>query len=181
MNDDKDELWLARAGLARKEGYATPERVNAFLNDFAGEAVAPQITDNPKDTVGRRKAGMSTIPMCVIAEVGVAMAEGAAKYGAMNYRATQINSSVYFDATLRHIMSWWEGEDIDPDCGLSHVTKAISALVVLRDAMIQGMLIDDRPPRSRPFYPALNAAAANIVDRYADRNPVHYTINGPTK
>jgi hypothetical protein len=151
------------------------------LVETFGPAVAPQIDHNPKDLIGRRKAGMSMVPACVLAEIGVAIFEGGSKYGAFNYRATKISASVYYDATLRHLMSWWEGEDIDPDCGLSHVTKAISALVVLRDAMIQGMLIDDRPPRSEPFYPALNAAAANIVDRYADRNPVHYTINGPTK
>jgi hypothetical protein len=131
---------------------------------------------NPKDAIGSRKAGLSMVPMNVIAEVGVAMFEGGSKYGAFNFRATPIRASVYFDATQRHLIGWWEGEDIDPDCGLSHVTKAISALVVLRDAMIQGMLVDDRPPRSKPFYPALNAAAADIADRYADRNPVHYTI-----
>lgn len=132
---------------------------------------------NPKDSVGIRKAPMSTVPSGVMAEVGVAMLEGAAKYGRHNYRCAGVRASVYYDALMRHMMAWWEGEDIDPDSGLSHVTKAITTLVVLRDAMMQGMCTDDRPPLSVPFYPALNAAAGAILDKYADKNPRHFTID----
>lgn len=131
---------------------------------------------NPKDIVGVRKAPMSTVPATVLAEIGVAMLEGASKYGRHNYRAVGVRGSVYYDGVMRHLMAWWEGEDIDPDSGMSHVTKAITSLVVLRDAMMQGKFTDDRPPRALPFYPALNAGAADIIDRYADRNPAHYTI-----
>lgn len=132
---------------------------------------------NPKDMVGVRKAPMSTVSGAVLAEVGVAMLEGAAKYGRHNYRVVGVSASVYYDGTMRHLMGWWEGEDLDPDSGLSHVTKAITSLVVLRDAMIQGKFTDDRPPRSAPFYEALNEHAGVILDCYADRRPVHYTIN----
>lgn len=131
---------------------------------------------NPKDIVGTRKAPMSTVSAAVMAELGVAMLEGAAKYGRHNYRAVGVRASVYYDATLRHLFSWWEGEDIDPDSDMSHITKAIASLAVLRDAMIQGMLTDDRAPCSKPFYPALNAAAGAILDRHADKDPHHYTI-----
>lgn len=131
---------------------------------------------NPKDVVGIRKAPMSTVSAAVMAEVGVAMLEGAAKYGRHNYRAVGVRGSVYYDATLRHLMAWWEGEDTDPDSGMSHITKAIASLVVLRDAMIQGKFTDDRPPRSAEFFERLNKQAADILDRYADRDPKHYTI-----
>jgi hypothetical protein len=131
---------------------------------------------NPKDSGGVRKAPMSTVSAVVMAEVGVAMLEGAAKYGRHNYRAVGVRTSVYYDATMRHLFSWWEGEDIDPDSGMSHITKAITSLVVLRDAMIQGKAIDDRAPRSAEFYQALNAKVAEILDRHADKSPRHYTI-----
>lgn len=145
---------------------------------------------NPKDIVGIRKAPMSTVSAAVMAELGVAMLEGASKYGRHNYRAVGVRSSVYYDGTMRHLMAWWEGEDIDPDTcaideqtgepdlstGVSHITKAIASLVVLRDAMLQGMVTDDRAPSAKPFFPRLNAAASAIIDRYADRNPRHYTI-----
>lgn len=103
---------------------------------------------NPKDAVGITKAPASTVPRGVIAEIGVAMLEGALKYGRHNYRVIGVRASVYYDAAVGHLDSWWEGEDIDPDSGLSHITKAITSLVVLRDAMLQEKLNDDRPPKA---------------------------------
>ena len=103
---------------------------------------------NPKEAVGIRKPCISVLPFTVISECGVALTEGARKYGRHNYRAMGVRASTYFDATQRHLMAWWEGEDIDPDSGLSHVTKAITSLMVLRDAEMQSMCTDDRPPRS---------------------------------
>jgi hypothetical protein len=131
---------------------------------------------NPKDAIGVRKAPLSTVPMGVIVEMGVGMLEGTAKYGRHNYRCAGVRSSVYFDALMRHMIAWWEGEDTDPDSGLSHVTKALCTLAVLRDAQMQGMLTDDRPPSSAPFYPAMNKAAAGMIDKHADKSPRHYTI-----
>jgi hypothetical protein len=131
---------------------------------------------NPKDVCGIRKAPLSTVSGAVLAEVGVAMFEGAAKYGRHNYRAVGVRASVYYDATLRHLIDWWEGVDVDPDSGMHHVTKAITSLVVLRDAMIQGKVEDDRPPRSAEFYSRLNQLAGEILDRHADKHPHHYTI-----
>jgi hypothetical protein len=140
-------------------------------------AVDPNFKDtNPKDAVGIRKAPMSVLPTPVLAEVGVGMLEGASKYGRHNWRGAGIRTSVYYDATMRHLISYWEGEDIDPDSNLSHVTKAICSLMVWRDAMIQGMCTDDRPPRSKPFYPELNRLAGEILDKHKDKTPHHWTV-----
>lgn len=130
---------------------------------------------NPKDIVGTRKAPMSTVSAPVLAELGVAMLEGALKYGRHNYRAVGVRASVYYDATMRHLMSWWEGENLDPDSDLSHLTKAIASLVVLRDAMLRNKMEDDRPPGTANFLCDLNAHAAWLVETYGDRNPKHYT------
>lgn len=135
---------------------------------------------NPKDALGVRKAPMTTVPMNVVAEVGVAMLEGAVKYGRHNYRGVGVRTSVYVDATMRHVMSFWEGEDVDLDSGLSHITKAIASLVVLRDAQMRGLAADDRPPRSAPFYPALNAVAGDMLDRHVGKNPKHWTLADAT-
>ena len=130
---------------------------------------------NPKDAIGVRKAPMSTVPPAVLAELGVAMLEGAAKYGKYNYRVAGVRASVYYDALMRHLFAWWEGEDIDPDSGLSHITKAIACLTVLRDAQMRSMVTDDRPPKSTPFYARLNESSGVIIDKHADKNPIHYT------
>lgn len=123
---------------------------------------------NPKDAVGVRKAPLSTVPAGVLMEIGLAMLEGARKYGRHNYRVTGVRASVYYDAALRHLMDWWEGTDIDPDSGLSHVTKALACLTVLRDAEINGMLEDDRPPGQPLHLAYLNKRAAELIDKYPD-------------
>jgi hypothetical protein len=125
---------------------------------------------NPKDAIGSRKVGLSRVSMPVMMEVDVAMFEGAMKYGRHNYRAIGIRSSVYFDATLRHLFAWWEGQDIDPDSGLHHITKAIAGLMVVRDAMLQGKVDDDRPPRhaNDQFVAELNAKIAALIEKYPE-------------
>lgn len=136
---------------------------------------------NPKDAVGIKKVPFSTIPSEVMAEIGLAMLEGARKYGRHNYRIAGVRSSVYYDALLRHICAWWEGEDIDPDSGLNHVIKALSTLVVLRDAMINEKLTDDRPPSLKGGWVSkLNVKAAEIIDKHPDSLPP-FTIKIPSK
>jgi hypothetical protein len=121
---------------------------------------------NPKDAVGTKKVPMSTIPGPVIMEAGLALLEGARKYGRHNYREAGVRASVYYDATFRHLMAWWEGEDIDPDSGLSHVTKAIAGLIVLRDSMMKGNWKDDRPPKVvAGWVQELNKKAGDIIEK----------------
>ncbi|MER9524056.1 DUF5664 domain-containing protein [Mesorhizobium sp. M0292] len=125
---------------------------------------------NPKDAVGIRKwRQFATIPFTVICEIGVAMMEGALKYGRHNYRVAGVRASVYKDAAIGHIMCWWEGEDLDPDTKLSHITKAIASLVVLRDAMIQKKLNDDRPPKGN--LDEVRANLQSVVDAMFEKYP----------
>jgi hypothetical protein len=125
--------------------------------------------ENPKDAVGSKKLSFAVLPWRVLTNVALAMLEGALKYGRQNYRAAGVRASVYFDAVVgRHLTSWWEGEDIDPDSGLSHITKAIASLVVLRDSMMQDKFNDDRPPKSAPWLPDLNARSEALFDKYPD-------------
>jgi len=122
---------------------------------------------NPKDAVGVKKAPFSTVPAPVMAEIGVAMLEGARKYGRHNYRVAGVRASVYYDAAMRHLTAWWEGEDLDPDSNLSHITKALASLTVLRDTMINDKWTDDRPPRVNPrWLMDLNRTAEKIIDKY---------------
>ena len=123
---------------------------------------------NPKDAVGVRKAPMSVVPSAVVMEMGLGMMEGARKYGRHNYRKAGVRASVYYDAAQRHLMDWWEGTDIDEASGLSHVTKAMTALAVLRDAMMNDMWTDDRPPpmKNKQWLTKMNAKAGAIIDQY---------------
>jgi len=124
---------------------------------------------NPKDALGTKKVPMSVIPGPVMMEVGNALLEGALKYGRHNYREIGVKASVYFDATMRHMWQFWEGQDIDPDSGIHHVTKAIASLCVLRDSMMRGNWSDDRPPKSEDGWVAdMNCKSARLVNKYPD-------------
>ncbi|MCK5017623.1 MAG: hypothetical protein KAS32_11205, partial [Candidatus Peribacteraceae bacterium] len=73
---------------------------------------------NPKDAIGTMKSPITTIPMPILFELGLAMLEGSRRYGRHNYRAVGVRTSIYVDAAIRHIMTFWEGQDTDPDSGL---------------------------------------------------------------
>jgi hypothetical protein len=147
---------------------------------------------NPKDALGIKKAPLSTLPTQVGFEVALAMLEGARKYGRHNYRSMGVKASVYYDACQRHLAAWWEGEDIDPDSGLSHIAKAAACLFVLRDSMLMENWEDDRPPQhpNRLNLTKLNELAEEIIEKYPDcvephteKSPVRtetQTVNGWT-
>lgn len=143
----------------------------------AAETFGPDVKPtNPKDAMGMRKTPLSTLPWRVLWRVGLAMMEGALKYGRHNYRAVGVRASVYFDSTHRHFGAWWEGQDIDPDSNLHHIDKTLAGLVVLRDGILRGNWIDDRPPSSVCDMPELDQHAAALMERYGDRKPHHYTV-----
>lgn len=152
----------------------------ATIIKAAGYAmVADAKETNPKDAIGIRKMAFSVLPWQVLCRVALAMLEGALKYGRHNYRAAGVRASVYFDAVVgRHLTDWWEGTDIDPDSNLHHLDKAIAGLMVMRDSMLQGNFVDDRPPKASSLNMAeFNRMAAELHDRYADKKPRHYTIS----
>jgi len=144
---------------------------SALPSDGIGGIIARETKEmNPKDVIGMKKAPISTLPCAVLFEMGLGMLEGARKYGRHNYRAMGVSASVYYDAAIGHLMDWFEGEDIDSDSGMSHVTKALTALVVLRDSMLVGNWVDDRPLRNpnKLYKKSFNEKAKAIIEKYPD-------------
>jgi hypothetical protein len=109
---------------------------------------------NPKDSIGVTKPPLSCIPCGPLFEIGAAMLDGSCKYGRHNYRSIGVRSSVYYDAMLRHIMRWWEGEEVDKDSGCQHLAHAAACAIILMDCPDVN---DDRPP-----------VVGNPVDRVAE-------------
>lgn len=172
---EDDKLAFDKTVASSKMTGKTPLSVEFTAVDIPTTVGKPS---NPKDRVGVSKPPMSVVPTLVLMEVGVAMLEGCKKYGAFNFRGVGVRGSIYYDATMRHLMAWWEGQDIDPDSGLNHITKAITSLVVLRDAMLMDKFTDDRPPRMEDlaeFLADLNAKSAKLIETYGHIQPKHYT------
>jgi len=189
--DDNDnthtmsEEFIDRNFWCHEIDYTTG-RVNGTIEHVSSPPRADTLVTkdtNPKDAVGTKKWRIfSTISWTVLAEVGVAMLEGARKYGRHNYRVAGVRASVYVDASIGHIMQWWEGEDKDPDTELSHITKAIASLFVLRDAMIQDMLVDDRPPKAKldKVRNDLQERVDEIFDRYPEAKEAFTESSNPS-
>ena len=125
-------------------------------------------SSNPKEALGIKKVPLHCLPCGPIMELGLAMMEGGRKYGTHNYRAIGVRMSTYYDAIMRHMMAWWEGEDIDPESGVSHVVKAMACLLVLRDSMLVGNCTDDRPVQypNKLSVPDFNKQAEVIINKY---------------
>lgn len=126
---------------------------------------------NPKQAYGIKKVGLSTVPMAPLYEVAIAMLEGSLKYGRHNYREMGCRASTYFDAAIGHLVSWWEGEDIDSESGIHHLIKAIACLFVMRDSQHMNNWTDDRPIK----YPdnvslRINPVIEKLLKKYP--NPV---------
>lgn len=112
------------------------------------QAVPPESkasSTNPKDLIGSTKVSLSKFPAVGIVHGAHAMMDGAAKYGAYNWRAKKVGASIYVDAAMRHIAAWFEGEELAKDSQVHHLGHAIACCAILLDAQETGNLIDDRP------------------------------------
>ena len=101
--------------------------------------------ENPKDVVGSKKPPLHLIPAAAEITESLAMAVGAKKYGQFNWRWKKVKASIYIAAARRHLAQWFDGQDEDPETGVSHLAHARACLGILLDAMSLDQMIDDRP------------------------------------
>lgn len=101
--------------------------------------------ENPKAIHGRAKPSLGLVPSAAMIEEAGVLELGAAKYGPFNWRKDAVESMTYVHAALRHLQSWVDGEDLDPESGRSHLAHARACLGIVLDAQSVDKLIDDRP------------------------------------
>ncbi len=113
---------------------------------------------NPKDRVGSRKPALALVPSSANILESIVLSLGAEKYGgAFNWRTHPIRGSIYVSAAMRHLAQWLDGQDDDPESGVSHLAHARACLGILLDAIATGNVVDDRPPAG---------AAAALIERW---------------
>lgn len=120
------------------------------------------VDNNPKTVFGVKKPSFDAIPPVAILQLGRVMSFGKTKYGPMNWRAEAVSSSVYYNAALRHLLSWFDGDDLDPESGVPHLAHAMACMAILLDAQSCGKLNDDRP---------LPGNFGNIVETLTEKIP----------
>lgn len=101
--------------------------------------------ENPKESAGRSKLQLQLVPPAAKREMTLALEFGTVKYGAWNWRAAGVNLMTYIGAMQRHLDAIQEGEDTDPDSGVSHIGHILAGAAMVADAKAGAMLNDDRP------------------------------------
>lgn len=94
-----------------------------------------------KDDDGKPPLGLLSTKALV--EVAKVLLHGKEKYGAHNWRGG-IAWQRLIDASLRHITSFNDGEDKDPESGLSHIAHAMCMLMFLLESESTHTELDDR-------------------------------------
>lgn len=95
---------------------------------------------------GQKPAQLSYLPFDSLAEVSKVYQYGASKYARDNWKKGY-KWSLNFDAMMRHMFAFWEGEDLDPESGCAHVGHACWHALTLLWFMKHHKEGDDRAKR----------------------------------
>lgn len=100
--------------------------------------------NDPKGEAGSKKAPMWLLPPVALEQTAWVAKLGAEKYGPYNWRKTGVCATTYVSAIMRHLNAWRDGEDLDPESGISHIAHIATSCNILMDAAACGTLQDDR-------------------------------------
>ena len=139
---------------------------------------APEKPSNPKDSIGSTKVPLALCPATASAEQALAHLEGLTKYGAWNWRAVGVRSSIYLDAAMRHLTKWQNGEERDAKTGVHHLGSVMACCAIILDSKARGNLRDDRPPGIARYATELDQhekTVKHLIELHKDKSPYHYT------
>lgn len=107
--------------------------------------------DNPKERSGSQKPPLALIPGGAVVPLSLALHHGAVTkgYGVCNWRESRVECVTYAHALMRHLYAWIDGEDNDPESGLSHWAHIAAGACIVLDAMACETLNDNRPPKGK--------------------------------
>lgn len=92
------------------------------------------------------KPDLSIIPRPAAVAIARALMFGANKYGRYNYCQGFENTRLA-SACLRHLFAYLDGEDTDPESGLSHLDHALATLTMMVHCQALGTLVENRRPK----------------------------------
>lgn len=177
---------------------ATPDAVEGYLSEQTGTAQdAVVLPIHPAEPVSatsapgrvadmsaggrakeRKEVQISLVPPGPLRELSVLYARGAKKYAAHNWM-NEGPWSWSYDAAMRHLTTFWAGEDYDAETGVKHVINAAFNLFALAHAMEAHPGSDDRPPATH-YQGAipLQAAIDNILPTSTEAEETNTAASG---
>ncbi len=99
---------------------------------------------DPKGEIGKTKCPLHLLPPMALRQTAWVQKLGADKYGAFNWRKTEVCASTYVSAMMRHMLAFMEGIDYDIESQQSHLAHIAANCNILMDAMAHRTMIDDR-------------------------------------
>lgn len=108
------------------------------VNDFA-----LKLGLNPKDAIGSTKLPLTLWSPLATAYGSLGLLNGE-RYGLGNFKAANVQMSIYLDAMLRHLLAFAEGQENDPKDGCPHLSAILANVAIILEARACGTLIDDR-------------------------------------
>ena len=69
--------------------------------------------------------------MVALLKAAEVFGHGAEKYSAWSWLDVQPWEWRYYASTVRHLLAWRGGERVDPDSGLSHLSHALTNLMIM--------------------------------------------------
>lgn len=106
----------------------------------AGEVRVVSATGGEK---GRKSAELGTIDPLALLVLAEVSGFGAQKYAAFNY-LKGYDWDLSYNALTRHLLAFWNGEDLDPESGLPHITHAAWHALALTSFYKRGLGTDTR-------------------------------------
>lgn len=103
-----------------------------------------ELGTDPKGALGLAKPQLHLLPMAGMVAQAAAHQLGKEKYGERNWIQNKVASNTYISAIMRHAAAYKEGEDLDPESGVSHLGHIMAGCAILLDAAHAGTLVDDR-------------------------------------
>lgn len=131
---------------AEEKFVFVPQVHNFWLDKNEVRHEVPKEVRHTSDTgaqKGRKLARFSLIPWDALHLVAEHFGRGAAKYEDRNWEGGYPWSWSY-DALMRHLTAWWQGEDRDAETGSLHIVAVAWHALVLVAFQIRGKGTDDR-------------------------------------
>lgn len=142
-----DEKWAETVTSFKEFLLDCPKCFALWVRPQQPEAL-PFIDDNPQSLCEQyaeieqvRQNGLkldngkprhSLLPKGSINSIIAVLEFGAKKYEANNWQKVDNAKERYYDAAMRHIDSWWNGEKHDKETGLHHLAHAATNLLFLK-------------------------------------------------
>ena len=111
--------------------------------------MSAESSNDPKPLAAASKTPLQLLPPHFMACTAKALALGARKYGAWNWRKSKVEAMTYVGAIRRHLDAWVDGEDNDSESNESHLAHVAACIAILLDAGKQSTLADNRPNYSQ--------------------------------